>query len=513
MSTPKNPEKEFPSIETPPVSTKDHVETQPDSTPRSVQEWQPIETAPKDGTNIDLWLPSGINNGNRWPSCFWGKPDHCCGEAGPYCDSDWHGAEPGWVDGIFSEFIEKAPTHWLPIPKPPSVVNGNAAGAPLLSETPPVNGSLNPVSAAPQVGQQWTRSARTVFVNGEAVFIALNFDEAEKAVIVANASLKDSKDGERFTAAQEAFDRIRAEAISYVPYPNSEGLMCEQVVSRALATLTGKLRAAWEAGIKIARGYGDNICHLHGEQKERQWRKFLKTHPAVPAVPEVAEQEKEEKKDLGKPGADRATTHVLQNTLALHSANIWDAAKEVAFYKGLPHYDFLNAAVGVLNKLVEQLLLSSQGVKKEELREITPESVREAEQAIERILENEAPVAPSESVKAQGQDVRIMLALRAADKMAWICDDWVQRHVIDARSALADARLRYGEPYKYSWSKLEAPSVGAGVSSTAEGVSSKDEIPWCQRCLKNLDQCICNPLAPPVSAPVSEKEEKILGEQ
>lgn len=33
-------------------------------------------------------------------------------------------------------------------------------------------------------------------------------------------------------------------------------------------------REAWEAGIRIARAYGDNVLHLAGEQKERQWEKL-----------------------------------------------------------------------------------------------------------------------------------------------------------------------------------------------------------------------------------------------
>lgn len=47
---------------------------------------------------------------------------------------------------------------------------------------------------------------------------------------------------------------------------------------------------------------------------------------------------------------------------------------------------------------------------------------------------------------------RMAIALRAADKMARICDDMIQRGSIDARSALADARLDYGQPFKYEWS-------------------------------------------------------------
>lgn len=78
--------------------------------------WQPIETAPKDGTMIDLW-----SNGRRVTDSFWGKPDHSCGEMGEYCDSDWHGAGPGWVDTMFGEFLEEKPTHWMPRPKAPPI--------------------------------------------------------------------------------------------------------------------------------------------------------------------------------------------------------------------------------------------------------------------------------------------------------------------------------------------------------------------------------------------------------
>lgn len=81
--------------------------------------WQPIETAPKDGTVIDLWAPSG----DRWSDCFWGKPVHECGEMGQHCDSDWHSAAPNWVFSMFNEFLHVPPTHWLPIPAGPNPVN------------------------------------------------------------------------------------------------------------------------------------------------------------------------------------------------------------------------------------------------------------------------------------------------------------------------------------------------------------------------------------------------------
>jgi hypothetical protein len=77
--------------------------------------WQPIETVPKDGTIIDLWHEEW----GRYSNCKWGFPDHCCGEAESYCDSEWHGMEEDWVDTTFNEVVAGPFTHWMPLPAAP----------------------------------------------------------------------------------------------------------------------------------------------------------------------------------------------------------------------------------------------------------------------------------------------------------------------------------------------------------------------------------------------------------
>jgi hypothetical protein len=59
--------------------------------------WQPIETAPKDGTTVDLW--SGHHQ-RRWADCCWN-------------DGKW------WVYNNGYEPYEFDPTHWMPLPEPP----------------------------------------------------------------------------------------------------------------------------------------------------------------------------------------------------------------------------------------------------------------------------------------------------------------------------------------------------------------------------------------------------------
>lgn len=84
-----------------------------------MSDWKTIDSAPKDGTVIDVWRPEVGRD-----TVFWGYPHRECGEMGRLCDSDWHRIRaPGWVCATFGEFLGRkhAPfTHWMPLPAPPN---------------------------------------------------------------------------------------------------------------------------------------------------------------------------------------------------------------------------------------------------------------------------------------------------------------------------------------------------------------------------------------------------------
>lgn len=65
--------------------------------------WQPIETAPKDGTRILLW---GV--GDEGPN------------VGSWAESVYLNNSHGWI--IYyarSDTIQLNPSHWVPLPEPP----------------------------------------------------------------------------------------------------------------------------------------------------------------------------------------------------------------------------------------------------------------------------------------------------------------------------------------------------------------------------------------------------------
>jgi hypothetical protein len=75
-------------------------------------EWQDIETAPKDGTTVDLWVqpcedaPDEYKFDNpprRAANCY-------------YHDYTWHGGGRWPME----------PTHWMPLPSPPKPSNSQS---------------------------------------------------------------------------------------------------------------------------------------------------------------------------------------------------------------------------------------------------------------------------------------------------------------------------------------------------------------------------------------------------
>lgn len=87
---------------------------------KPVDLWQDIATAPKDGTNVDLWSAEF----GRQSDCYWGKPEHHCGEAGQYCDSEWHGDPKTWICSATNHTTFDDITHWMPLPATPTSKGG-----------------------------------------------------------------------------------------------------------------------------------------------------------------------------------------------------------------------------------------------------------------------------------------------------------------------------------------------------------------------------------------------------
>jgi hypothetical protein len=70
--------------------------------------WQPIETAPKDGTSVLLC------DGDRMEVCWWGKDSLFVNEASYWVYGECQG-----------EYNDRQtfdhPSHWMPLPTPPEI--------------------------------------------------------------------------------------------------------------------------------------------------------------------------------------------------------------------------------------------------------------------------------------------------------------------------------------------------------------------------------------------------------
>jgi len=97
------------SVESPQDETKEFYETCIENRNiiirklKKLTEWQPIETAPKDGTMIDL-----LCSGTRIADCYY-EDCKITNKTWHYCYFDWE------QETVFCS----NPTHWMPLPKPP----------------------------------------------------------------------------------------------------------------------------------------------------------------------------------------------------------------------------------------------------------------------------------------------------------------------------------------------------------------------------------------------------------
>jgi hypothetical protein len=99
--------------------------------------WRPIATAPKDGTEALLYAPIQEYNGTptdeRVTIGHWTTEEECreqIGDCGGECrcpEYKYH--DPSWIswDGGFT--VENPPTHWQPLPPPPTDTPEDATDA------------------------------------------------------------------------------------------------------------------------------------------------------------------------------------------------------------------------------------------------------------------------------------------------------------------------------------------------------------------------------------------------
>jgi hypothetical protein len=78
--------------------------------PLAAPAWQPIETAPKDGTQVLLWVDGHVMLSRWYVHYLNGAPN-------PHRAPEW---EQGEMYGGFGGYMGPLrPTHWMPLPQPP----------------------------------------------------------------------------------------------------------------------------------------------------------------------------------------------------------------------------------------------------------------------------------------------------------------------------------------------------------------------------------------------------------
>lgn len=79
--------------------------------PAAVEDgWQPIETAPRDGTRVRILSADGAEEDN----VYWSEERYCI------LGAPQGSRGPGWVSTEAGNLPIDPPTHWQPLPRPPA---------------------------------------------------------------------------------------------------------------------------------------------------------------------------------------------------------------------------------------------------------------------------------------------------------------------------------------------------------------------------------------------------------
>ena len=91
-----------------------------------MSKWQPIKTAPQDGTNVLVYCPHGLPDyfDVQRPSSMTSNIVVGAHVGRAYEDGGWWVCdvvfrEEGYYDAVYINPVKIAPTHWMPLPEAP----------------------------------------------------------------------------------------------------------------------------------------------------------------------------------------------------------------------------------------------------------------------------------------------------------------------------------------------------------------------------------------------------------
>ena len=151
--------------------------------------WQPIETAPRDGTEILMTNGVDVSSG-QWLSEYGGTYDQEGAPNGDGCDARW----TDWTGGM-----QPDPTHWMPLPPPPI--------EPAQPEQEPVtysgNGTAGREADARPTGFFFQMPKRTTCPNGMVDTCCENYNDCTLSFYDKDAEIKRLNERTRMNKEEE----------------------------------------------------------------------------------------------------------------------------------------------------------------------------------------------------------------------------------------------------------------------------------------------------------------------